>query len=80
MASPSTAPTVTQINGIDAAKFVADLAFTFSSQQDADAAYNAMFFEEAMYFTSYSETEGYFAGGGRGRYILCPLLRRVDCR
>lgn len=56
---------VTQINGIDAATYVADFAYTASFNQDADAAYNTMFFEKA--FVAGATSKGYFSGGGRMR-------------
>ncbi|TVY18750.1 Peptidase S41 family protein ustP [Lachnellula arida] len=64
---PSTASVVAQINGIDAATYVADFAYTASFNQDADAAYNTMFFEKA--FVAGATSKGYFSGGGRMRYI-----------
>jgi hypothetical protein len=65
LTSPSTAPTITKINGVDAAKYVAQFAYTASFNQDADAAYNSMFFEKA--FVAAGVSRGYFAGGGRMR-------------
>jgi hypothetical protein len=63
--NPSTASVVTQINGIDAATYVADFAYTASFNQDADAAYNTMFFEKA--FIGGGTGFGYFSSGGRIR-------------
>ncbi|CAL3964515.1 unnamed protein product [Diplocarpon coronariae] len=48
ISSPATASVVTAINGVDASKYVADFIFTASFNQDADAAYNTMFFEKAF--------------------------------
>ncbi|TPX09128.1 uncharacterized protein E0L32_001588 [Thyridium curvatum] len=67
LSSPSTASAVTKINGIDAAKYVEDVIFTASFNQDADAAYNTMFFEKA--FPPAGAGKGYFSGGGRIRFI-----------
>lgn len=67
ISSPSTAAVVTQINGIDAATYVGDFAYTASFNQDADAAYNSMFYEKA--FVAAVVSNGYFSGGGRVRYI-----------
>jgi hypothetical protein len=61
----ATASVVTQINGIDAATYVANFAYTASFNQDADAAYNSMFFEKA--FVAARVSHGYFSGGGRLR-------------
>lgn len=55
--SPSTASAVSLINGIDAATYVADFAYTASFNQDADAAYNSMFFEKA--FVAGAISKGY---------------------
>jgi hypothetical protein len=70
--SPSTASVVSLINGIDAATYVADFAYTASFNRDADAAYNTMFFEKA--FVAGAISKGYFSGGGRVRYVkmVCP--------
>ncbi|KAL2075024.1 hypothetical protein VTL71DRAFT_8804 [Oculimacula yallundae] len=67
IASPTTASVVSQINGVEASKFVADTVFTASFNQDADAAYNSMFYEKA--FTAGGTGNGYFSAGGRIRYI-----------
>ncbi|KAK0100490.1 hypothetical protein ONS95_008438 [Cadophora gregata] len=66
-ASPSTASVVTQINGVEASKYVADFIYTASFNQDADAAYNTMFYEKA--FEAGGTGTGYFSAGGRIRYI-----------
>lgn len=65
MISGGAASVVTEINSIDAATYVADFAYTASFNQDADAAYNTMFFEKA--FVGGGTGTGYFAGGGRVR-------------
>ncbi|KAK2630058.1 hypothetical protein QTJ16_000878 [Diplocarpon rosae] len=67
ISSPSTASVVTQINGVEASKYVADFIFTASFNQDADAAYNTMFFKKA--FVAGGIGNGYFSAGGRIRYI-----------
>lgn len=55
------------IDGIDASKFVQDFAYTASFNQDADAAYNTMFFEKA--FIGGGVGQGYFFQNGRVRYM-----------
>ncbi|KUJ13113.1 uncharacterized protein LY89DRAFT_592412 [Mollisia scopiformis] len=65
--SGANASVVTEINGEDAATYVANFAYTASFNQDADAAYNTMFFEKA--FVGGGTGTGYFNGGGRVRYI-----------
>ncbi|PQE15406.1 peptidase s41 family protein [Rutstroemia sp. NJR-2017a BVV2] len=65
--APSEASEVTKINGVDAVKYVEDWIFQASFNQDADAAYNTMFYEKA--FVGGGVSNGYFAGGGRIRYI-----------
>jgi hypothetical protein len=55
------------INGIDASTYVADWAYTASFNQDADAAYNTMFFEKA--FEAGGTGNGYFYINGRVRYM-----------
>ncbi|UKZ67911.1 uncharacterized protein TrAtP1_009071 [Trichoderma atroviride] len=65
---PKTAPVITKINGVEASKFVLDTVTTASFNQDADAAYNSMFYSKG--FTAASGgSEGYFSSGGRVRYI-----------
>jgi hypothetical protein len=66
VSSPSTASTVSLINGVDASTYVADYVYTASFNQDPDAAYNTMFFEKA--FLGGGDGQGYFSGGGRVRY------------
>ncbi|KAI0384399.1 hypothetical protein F5Y04DRAFT_228519 [Hypomontagnella monticulosa] len=61
------ASAVKLINGVDAPTFVADWIFQASGNQDADAAYNSMFFEKA--FVAENKNQGYFQTGGRVRYI-----------
>jgi hypothetical protein len=65
LASPTVASAIVQINGIEAAKFVADLVFTASSSQDPDAGYNTMFYSNAQFAASGSY--GLFETGGRLR-------------
>ena len=65
IASPSTTSVVTQINGIEASKYVAEFVYTASFNQDADAAYNTMFYEKA--FEAGGTGTGYFSAGGRIR-------------
>jgi hypothetical protein len=69
VSSPKTASVVTKINGIDAAKYVQDTIFKASFNQDADAAYNSMFFELASVAANGAGQNGYFSNGGRIRYI-----------
>ncbi|PNP42307.1 hypothetical protein TGAMA5MH_05989 [Trichoderma gamsii] len=65
---PKTAPVITKINGVEASKFVLDTVTTASFNQDADAAYNSMFYSKG--FTAASGgSKGYFSSGGRVRYI-----------
>ncbi len=65
VSSPSTASVVTEINGVDAATYVANWIYQASFNQDADAAYNSMFYKKA--FTAGGEGNGYFSSGGRAR-------------
>lgn len=67
IASPSTASVITQINGIDAATYLADTIYQASWNQDADSAYNSMFYEIAGVAAGLGV--GYFQGQGRIRYI-----------
>ncbi|KAI2610487.1 hypothetical protein GGR54DRAFT_643519 [Hypoxylon sp. NC1633] len=62
-----TASVLTLINGVDAATFIGDWIFQAAGNQDADAAYNTMFFEKA--FLAENKNNGYFQTGGRVRYI-----------
>ncbi|KAI1080552.1 hypothetical protein F5B20DRAFT_103371 [Whalleya microplaca] len=64
---PETASTVKLINDVDAATFIADWIYQAAGNQDADAAYNSMFFEKA--FLAENKNLGYFQTGGRVRYI-----------
>ncbi|KAI4865197.1 hypothetical protein F4820DRAFT_306162 [Hypoxylon rubiginosum] len=61
------ASVVQLINGVDAATFVGDWIYQASGNQDADAAYNSMFYEKA--FVAENSNKGYFQTGGRVRYI-----------
>jgi hypothetical protein len=65
--SPKTASVVKLINGIDASTYVANWAYTASFNQDADAAYNTMFYEKA--FEAGGTGNGYFSSNGRVRYM-----------
>jgi hypothetical protein len=50
---------------VDAATYVANWIYQASFNQDADAAYNSMFYKKA--FTAGGEGNGYFSSGGRAR-------------
>ncbi|KAK3317985.1 hypothetical protein B0H66DRAFT_555919 [Apodospora peruviana] len=67
LASPETASVVKLINGIDAATYLANTIYAASWNQDADAAYNSMFYSKAN--IAVGSSRGYFANGGRIRYI-----------
>ncbi|KAI0185517.1 hypothetical protein EV127DRAFT_348153 [Xylaria flabelliformis] len=67
ISSPKTASVVKQINGKDAEKFLSDWIFAVSGNQDADAAYNSLFYEKA--FEAEISSRGYFQNGGRTRYV-----------
>lgn len=67
ISSPSTASVVTLINGIDAATYLEDRIYQGSWNQDADSAYNSMFYEIAGVAAGLGV--GYFQGQGRIRYI-----------
>lgn len=67
ISSPDTASVVTLINGIDAATYLADTIYQASWNQDADSAYNSMFYEIAGVAAGLGV--GYFQGSGRIRYI-----------
>lgn len=67
ISSPDTASVVTLINGIDAATYLADTIYQASWNQDADSAYNSMFYEIAGVAADLGI--GYFQGGGRIRFI-----------
>ncbi len=58
---------MTQINGIDAAKYVEDTINVAGFNQDKDAAYNTMFYTPTSLAALGSK--GYFANAGRIRYI-----------
>ncbi|KAI0125331.1 hypothetical protein BJ170DRAFT_500145 [Xylariales sp. AK1849] len=66
ISSPETASVVTLINGEDATTYIEDWIFQASGNQDADSAYNSMFFSKAY---NQSGSQGYFQSGGRVRYI-----------
>ena len=67
VADPQTASAVVLINGEDAATYIENTIFSASFNQDPDAAYNSMFFAKAVYGAG--EGSGYFASGGRIRFI-----------
>lgn len=64
----SSASPVVKINGQDAATAVGNWAYTAAFDQDADAAYNSMFYEKASAAAGATQG-GYWAVGGRMRYI-----------
>jgi hypothetical protein len=66
VSSPSTASVVTQINGVDAATYMGNWIYQASFNQDADAAYNNMFFKPA--FPAGAIGNGYFSSNGRAPY------------
>ncbi|KAI1748789.1 hypothetical protein F4782DRAFT_342861 [Xylaria castorea] len=67
ISSPGTASVVKEINGKDAEKFLSEWIFAVSGNQDADAAYNSLFYEKA--FEAEISSRGYFQNGGRTRYV-----------
>ena len=67
ISSPDTVSIVKEINGIDADTYIQDFAYTASFNQDADAAYNTMFYKKA--FEAGGIGNGYFYINGRVRYI-----------
>ncbi|KAI1366661.1 hypothetical protein F5Y08DRAFT_300699, partial [Xylaria arbuscula] len=67
ISAPDTASVVAKINGEDAETFLSNWVFAVSGNQDADAAYNSLFYEKA-YEAEVSST-GYFHNGGRTRYV-----------
>ncbi|KAI0967805.1 hypothetical protein F4678DRAFT_444664 [Xylaria arbuscula] len=67
ISSPHTASVVTKINGQDAETFLKNWVFAVSGNQDADAAYNSLFFEKA--YAAEVSSNGYFQNGGRTRYV-----------
>jgi hypothetical protein len=67
VSSPSTASSVTHINGVDAAKYIEDTINQAGWNQDVDSAYNSMFFELASPPAGLGV--GFFQGGGRIRYV-----------
>lgn len=66
ISSPDTASVVSLINGVDAATFIEKQIFRVTGNQDADSAYNSMFYEKAF---AASNGTGYFKQGGRTRYV-----------
>ncbi|KAH7310470.1 hypothetical protein B0I35DRAFT_74703 [Stachybotrys elegans] len=67
LSNPDTALTVTEINGIEASRYVQDTMYRATFNQDADAAYNTAFFEKAL--SASTGLTGYFRGGGRNGII-----------
>lgn len=67
ISSPSTASVLTLINGIDAASYLEERIYQGSWNQDADSAYNSMFYEVSGVAAGLGV--GYFQGNGRIRYI-----------
>lgn len=55
------------INGINASTYLADTIYEASWNQDADSAFNSMFYSKA--YVAADLGLGYFQGGGRIRYI-----------
>ncbi|KAK4161565.1 hypothetical protein QBC43DRAFT_357679 [Cladorrhinum sp. PSN259] len=67
ISSPSTASIVQLINGVDAATYIKEHIYKATYNQDPDAAYNSMFYSKAS--VAAGSPLGYFAAGGRIRYI-----------
>ncbi|KAI0145521.1 hypothetical protein GGR57DRAFT_479719 [Xylariaceae sp. FL1272] len=67
ISSPETASVLTEINGEDAETFLLNWVSKASGNQDVDAAYNSLFYEQA--FVAELASTGYFQNGGRTRYI-----------
>ncbi|KAJ6787091.1 hypothetical protein PWT90_10495 [Aphanocladium album] len=61
------ASAVTHINGEAAVDFLGDYVRKYSGNQDFDAGYNAMFYQQAQFASS--QTRGDFASGGGGSLI-----------
>jgi hypothetical protein len=74
--TPSTALVVTKINGVDAVTYVRNWIYQALLNQDADAAYNSMFFKKA--FNASGIGDGYFSSGGRARYITRWPTRAIN--
>ncbi|KAI1816111.1 hypothetical protein GGS20DRAFT_575674 [Poronia punctata] len=67
LSSPDTASVVDKINDEDAEEFLQKWIFAVSGNQDADAAYNSLFYEKA--YEAEVASNGYFQNGGRTRYV-----------
>ncbi|KAI0532363.1 hypothetical protein GGR58DRAFT_517795 [Xylaria digitata] len=67
ISSPETASVVKEINGEDAEAFLSKWVFAVTGNQDADAAYNSLFYEKA--YEAEVASTGYFHNGGRTRYV-----------
>ncbi|KAH8661975.1 pyridine nucleotide-disulfide oxidoreductase family protein [Xylariales sp. PMI_506] len=66
ISNPDTASVLKSINGLEAVEFIQSWIFQVSGNQDADAAYNSMFFSKAYNLLG---SKGYFSNGGRVRFI-----------
>ncbi|KAF6807039.1 peptidase s41 family protein [Colletotrichum sojae] len=66
MNTPASASVLKLINGVDAVKFIEDRIFAVTGNQDADAAYNSMFYQKSF---AASGGTGFFKQGGRTRYV-----------
>jgi len=67
LSSPEKASVVKKINGEDAEEFLKKWVFAVSGNQDADAAYNSLFYEKAL--QAEVASNGYFQNGGRTRSV-----------
>lgn len=68
ISSPRRASVVKKINGKDAEDYLSEWIFAVSSNQDADAAYNSLFYEKA--YEAEVASRGYFQNGGRVRFVV----------
>ncbi|KAG9239743.1 peptidase s41 family protein [Amylocarpus encephaloides] len=66
--SASTAVAITKINGVDATTYLEDFIFSASFNQDADAAYNTLFYSKP-FAGSGSSPDGLWSTGGRTRFV-----------
>ncbi|KAI0393073.1 hypothetical protein F5Y17DRAFT_329277 [Xylariaceae sp. FL0594] len=67
LSSSHKASVVKKINGKDAEEFLKEWIYAVSGNQDADAAYNSLFYEKAL--EAEVSSRGYFQNGGRTRYV-----------
>ncbi|SZF05324.1 unnamed protein product [Blumeria hordei] len=65
--SPETASVVTKINGIDASTYISNFSSKAPDFNDADAAYNSMFFSKSSF--AEAGTKGYFSSNGLIHHI-----------